>query len=602
MEPFIYSVDISDVSQLYGRKRQIEILLSCAKRRGNAGIIGARRFGKTCLLKSMEAYLMSHPEISAYPLYFDVKTQTSSHKNTSEVYRSMAAKLASKMCSDNIIPVGELKISRRCILDVSTDTLDMMEQMTKWSKEYQKQALFSLSDIVGKSGKYVLLMLDEIDYLLMEAFESPADFFRIRGAATDPECNLKFWVAGIAPWKEMCTGVGSPQLNCGLESVTLNPLSKEDSSLLWKHECSLIKEEQIRNALLDLDEEVFHKTGGVPYYVKAIGSHILNTHVYSLPTYQVLRDHLSQLVDNRFMSEIEKSTLYALSEGGKTYKDSIPDAISGLVSKGLVNQNGDTYSIGIGYLVDYIKSCKKDEDSINVEDEDRQELNSLVDEIIRLRIDVNRAYKGSEPFVASVEDPREFNVLKIMCHDDSTMAAFSSSIYKLYYEGSDKGKKLPEHFQFSDFNNMVRALRHMFNHRECELPPNMNEERLLRIVNNGVRPYKSEDFRHMQDIMLKSYHEELLRIISTNSTVTSVDETPLCVKERLVLGTFYKGEYGGKDRVKQDGVFRYQEVRSIRDGDFLQNGNRVEYILCCEPNRNDPTRKFWYAKDVHLIN
>lgn len=76
MEPFIVGVDITDVNKLYGRKRQIDILTSCAKRKGNAGIIGARRFGKTCLLKSLENYLRFSDESCAYPVYFDVKTQT----------------------------------------------------------------------------------------------------------------------------------------------------------------------------------------------------------------------------------------------------------------------------------------------------------------------------------------------------------------------------------------------------------------------------------------------------------------------------------------------------------------------------------------------
>ena len=110
MEPFIVGVDITDVNKLYGRKRQIDILTSCAKRKGNAGIIGARRFGKTCLLKSLENYLRFSDESCAYPVYFDVKTQTGIKKDTPAVYRSMAALLASKMCDDGLLQEGDFKI------------------------------------------------------------------------------------------------------------------------------------------------------------------------------------------------------------------------------------------------------------------------------------------------------------------------------------------------------------------------------------------------------------------------------------------------------------------------------------------------------------
>ena len=37
MEPFIVGIDITEIDQLYGRNREIETLISCAKRRGNAG-------------------------------------------------------------------------------------------------------------------------------------------------------------------------------------------------------------------------------------------------------------------------------------------------------------------------------------------------------------------------------------------------------------------------------------------------------------------------------------------------------------------------------------------------------------------------------------
>ena len=47
MEPFIVNTDITEIDYLYGRDKSIKILKSCASRKENAGIIGARRFGKT---------------------------------------------------------------------------------------------------------------------------------------------------------------------------------------------------------------------------------------------------------------------------------------------------------------------------------------------------------------------------------------------------------------------------------------------------------------------------------------------------------------------------------------------------------------------------
>ena len=114
---------------------------------------------------------------------------------------------------------------------ISCDELDMRVQMEEWNPEYQKQVLFTLANSLAKNNKYLLLLLDEIDYLLLEAFDTPSDFSRIRGAATSPESNLKFWIAGISTWSAICTSVGSPELNCGLENVTITPTSKETSPL-----------------------------------------------------------------------------------------------------------------------------------------------------------------------------------------------------------------------------------------------------------------------------------------------------------------------------------------------------------------------------------
>ena len=55
-----------------------------------------------------------------------------------------------------------------------------------------------------------------------------------------------------------------------------------------------------------------------------------------------------------------------------------------------------------------------------------------------------------------------------------------------------------------------------------------------------------------------------------------------------------------KDIVVQQQYGYKHQIRSVREGALLNDGDEVEYSLCCEPNIYDSTKKFWYAKDVHL--
>lgn len=606
MEAFIVGIDITDIEQLYGRKRQIEILQSCAKRKSNAGIIGVRRSGKTCILRSMESFLRLHPELNVYPLYFDAK-KYGIKKDTSEVYRTMAATLAARMCVDSLLPEGEYKISRRCSLDVSDDFLDMIVQMKEWNSEYQKEVLFTLADTLTKGGKYVLLLLDEIDYLLQEAMDTPSDFSRIRGAATERDGNIKFWVAGVASWSAICTDTGSPELNCGLENITLPLLSEDEFTAMWTDECFMIDDIEARERIMSLSNEMYEKTGGMPYYSKFVGSHILINGLSEIPNYEIVRDYLAEIVNSKYMSDVERSTLYQLAKGNIVFKDTKPDGINGLETKGLIKVNDNSYAIGIGYLTDYLNAKKQDSMISNEETIENQELCSLVDQISSLRKNVNVVYAGEEPFIASVEDPSEFNTLKIACKNEATMDAFSGSIYKLYYEGSGYGKNLPKGFNNRDFLYMVKTLRHMYNHRECE-GTTMTKEELLVRINRGMMPFKEEDFLHMQRLMLEAFCKELVEMLEVkknkkllaNQSSAQNPPTSSYLPSKKVKGIFYEGKFGQKDSVVQDGTQYRQIVRKIRDGESLIDGDEVEYTLCCGPHPYDSTKKYWYAIDVHL--
>ncbi len=609
MEPFIVNNVIEDINSLYGRSKCIDALVSCVKRRENAGIIGARRFGKTSLLKSMLSYIESHPESNALPIYFDVKNDfTGIHKDTPKVYYTLAAILAKKMCEMGILQEGNYNISRRCILDVSTDLSDMIVQMSSWHSEYQTKAFFNLTDEVCRLGKYVLLLLDEIDSLLLDALNTPSDFGRIRGAATDKSEKLAFWIAGTSSWKSITTNIGSPELNCGLEQIRLSSLEKKDFSAMWKYECSLIEDKGLCHSLASLEDSVYVKTGGIPYYAKFIGSSFMNGTIRDMPDYSIVRDYLIEIYESGFMSEPERSALKVLANGPRTFKDNLPDGITALESKGLIEVNdSEEYYIAFQYLADYVKAIESNTVIDTLPDIEKRERDMLVDEIIRIRDAVNKAYKNNPPFLTSTEDPIEFNNLRTLCRDESSLFAFATSLCKLYYEGSEKGNRLPVGFFERDFLMMVRALRNKCDHRECE-PTQMENDKLFELINNGISPFSSGHFKNIQSKVLALFKDELLLMIDNIHQSEKKEEKLMQVSsqpKQLENGEYYEGVI--VEVTKPLGTFLnvkcnlYPYPLKIKSkGENLCKDDVVKFKAVHEPNRNDPNKVYWLADDVCL--
>lgn len=607
MEPFIADCDITNVKDLFCREKEITSLISCARRKENVGIIGARRFGKTCLLKSMESYISEHPEINAIPIYYDVKSQTIIHKNTSEVYYTLASLLAKKMCEIGILQEGDLKLSRRCMLDVSTDFLDMKVQMSAWNPEYQQQALFALADEVSRNNKYVLLLLDEIDALLLDALNTASDFGRIRGAALDKSNKLKIWIAGTAPWKAITTNIGSPELNCGLKPIILSRSVEDDFKQMWKFECSLIEDEELRSKLMSMSDSVFEKTGGIPYYAKFIGSCFINGTIETLPDYTILRDYISEIYDSRFMTDSERSILHLLCNGPMCF-ESMPDDVNALISKGLVSKYNDSCSIVFDYMSDYLKAIASNtilQVSSNIEKTERE---LIVDEIKRLRNSVTQLYQDA-PFIPAHGDPIEFDILKKECSDDSGLCAFATALCKLYYEGSDKGKRLPADFFTRDFCNMIRALRNKSDHTTLEYEARqMDDSKLSLLINNGIWPYKKEHFANVQMNVLKMFRDELIMMRNNyKKNISKQDKecAPILLSRGLEDGNDYEGtivsvtnQYGTFLNIKC--IQHSYPLHIVNRIGNISEGDRVLFKAVKEQNKKEPNKFFWKAGDVRL--
>lgn len=604
MEPFIVCKEINDIECLYGRSKAINTLKSCAKRRENVGIIGARRFGKTTILKSMQSYLDSHPEINALPIYY---TPTNIHKKTFEVYSTLAALLAKKMYDSKIIEEGPFNLSKRLVLDVSSDMLEMKIQISSWHEEYQRQSLFYLVDILYEKGKYVILLLDEIDSLLLEALGTASDFMSIRDYA-DKTDKLKIWVAGTTPWKSITSNVGSPELNCGLTPITLSSMEKEDFNVMWEDECLLIEDDNLSKELISLRDKVYTKTGGVPFYAKFIGSSFLNGSIQEMPDYSILRDHLCEIYESRFMSNLERSALIALSKGPIVYTDIIPEGVMSLKAKGLVEKKDNEYRIIFEYLADYVKAiCSNTalETSPDVESKERE---MLVDEIIRLRIAVNKLYKD-KPFESSDDDTIDFPILRKPCYDESTLFAFATSMYKLYYEGSGKGCRLPVGFHGNRFSRMIRVLRHKCDHQNC-VSDLMDDEEFYGMINNGYRPISPDHFSNIQKNVLLLFKDELVSMLekfpSRKQTKPNIPIIPSQSKQ-LEEGKDYEGvivevnnQYGTFLNVKC-ALFPFPLQINSQQEDVYED-EEVIFTAKNKPNLKDPTKPFWVADDVHLKN
>ena len=151
----------------------------------------------------------------------------------------MTAILASQMCKEGLLKEGNYRIGRNFVVYLSSDRNDIEEQLEKFSSERQRGALLQMSKNLAQKGLYLLLLFDEIEYLFLKSLSSPSDFYRIRTWASTGE-PIKFWIAGIASWNDITTGVGSSELSGGLEKISLPPLLYKDFYMLWEKECKLI--------------------------------------------------------------------------------------------------------------------------------------------------------------------------------------------------------------------------------------------------------------------------------------------------------------------------------------------------------------------------
>lgn len=548
MKAFITGEDIELKEYLFGRDDIIERLISFAIRHEIAGLVAPRRFGKTCVLKTM-ATILRESDGDAYPVYFSAHDY-SIRNNTDEVFCRLATAVATRMCIDGIIPEGEIDLFRKTPVYISSDPIDNFESFCNLTSERQRESLFKLAEklraAIGEQ-KYLLLLLDEIDYLLLTAFESPDDFMRIREAATKKQASLKFWIAGPASWKHMCTSIGSPGLNCGLESIPLRPLGYSDFKKMWEYECDLIEDNDTKNNTLSQLDYAYEKSGGVPFYAKFIGrQYQLETNLKTQPTFTILRDYLDEMYHNKFFTDDERLVMSSLAMKPIIYGDNEPEGVSTIIEKGIAYKQGSHTMMKIGYLADYLRSCKTqvpNSNSTPVIDNTQSVINELVNEINCIMLQINDTYNNKQgkmifenPMHVLMEDVK----VREICRTREAFGDFLSLIYNMYYERSKAlidgtatmkpGQRLyeldyltlphetplrdnPNYYRNRDFFKIIEPLRAAYDAHIPEKlardPGQLTHGEALELLKGNKNAPEDNEWPNLQIHMLEFFKQEL---------------------------------------------------------------------------------------------
>lgn len=512
--------DICNMDDLFGRERIIQNLITLAKRKENTAILGLRRFGKTCLLKTICHRLEEEDGFDVYPIYMDFKT--ANIIGTDNTYRYMISIFTEKLFKDKIFTSPET---------FGTITLAPYDDWTEVFAEIEHlngprlQSCFNriVDWFAEYLGKTILFIIDEYEYLFKYGFDSPTGFMRMRQMSTSILDNgqrpFAFWVSGYLSWDRLCTKLGSGETNSISSTEFVTPLTQEDHEKLWNHESQKVQDIVVRKYIKAACQYSYEKSGGVPFYAKQIGAYAANKK--DLPDYLSCYAHINELLSNTLTAEqLQILKQIVLTPNKVKYTQ----ALGELTSYGIIVKNGNgKYTIPIGFIKDYLLQQAKDEDANTIKE---PESYKLVREITSLMETINKTQLNKRHtfiFKPMVDSVSTFNDLEDPCFHADQFTDFACALYRIYYEWSKKRfprELLPDdRFRNSPFAEYVGLLRHTLGNAHqidnfrVPFGNKTKTDMLIELTGNANEPYTSEDFQRLQIKMLRLFKSELASLL-----------------------------------------------------------------------------------------
>ena len=509
MEAFTQGT-IDNLAELFGRTTLITKLRKYAERQDNVNLVGARRTGKTCVLKTLQTTLKTDPGSKIYPFYVDIR-DAEIKGNTRDVYRYIIATVIANLNQDGIWYGEELTLSGvtfRCqdlVEDVFEDEILCAQSSAK------TQSIFNnlVKKINIELGKTVLILFDEYEKLMKYAFDEPSGFYRMRNMVNDRSLSFAFIVAGHEKWDKVISKLGSGELNVVNVEECVPPLTAAEFHELWVSECRKIDNADLRSYVVSMEDFAFEKSGGIPFFGKNIGAYLIVNR--QKPT------HLNISLEETLASldQDERLLLQQLDKGEFVH---ITPPLESLIVKGLVIRDGDSYKITMGFLKDIIRSKEYMADLRKAAEPPCEKLAKEAFTLIEI-INSTRSNKGHDyPFELVYDSNSIEEDLRTPCSTRAEFEDFCSALYRNHFERSKENGytrgRLPVKNRKTEFTQIVGIFRHSFGAHErdtFDADPNIISyaEALRRIHGSDNEPYSAEDFIKMQEKMLELYVVEL---------------------------------------------------------------------------------------------
>ena len=509
--------DITNKEYLYGRDALIKKLIILAKRCENASIIGARRFGKTCLLKSISAFLKENDDIPVYPLYLDFKTEDL--KGTDAAYRYMISSLLVSLYNEGLFTneenFGAVNIKP------SEDWTDIDEQLMSLSsvrlQSCLKRVVLFFAELLDKT---ILFIIDEYEYLFKYILDTPASFMKLRDLSTTiNEDGLRpfiFWISGAVNWDHLCTDLGSGECNPISATEYVTPIDKPDFIKMWNDECELIDDNEKKELLKNNCEFAWEKSGGVPFYGKLIGGYILRNH--TKPNYSICSPCFKEMIKTLSIPEV--NILKDVSKNELSITQSI--AVGDLIEKGIITKDKKKYIMTIMFLKEYLIDDFAD---TNLTTPKKKEHETLVAEIGQIIENINKTQSNKRRktiFKPTIDSVSTYKDLTGPCYSSDLFAEFSCAIYRIYFEWTKESKPkelLPNRsFKNNDFSQYVDIARHSLGkaHQmdtfELAEGKKTKTDMLLSLLGSANEPKDPEEFYKLQLGFLKLFKATLIDI------------------------------------------------------------------------------------------